>query len=149
MSSFVYYLHSISNKLNFGVFKVLSVIISKVILRLIFSCEIGVGAKMGRNVTLGYGGLGIVIHGRCKIGNNVSIASGVTIGGTSGVFEVPVIEDDVIIGTGAKIIGPIVIGSGSVIGANCVVINSIPKYSLVVGVPGKVIKSNINIKNYR
>ena len=123
-------------------------IINQLFIRLLFGCQIGIGAKFGKKVNLGYGGLGIVIHPRCVIGNFVSIGTGVVIGGTSGKYEVPSIGDNTIIYSGAKIIGSVIIGKNCVIGANAVVLTNIPDNSLVVGVPAKVIKENIDIKNY-
>jgi serine O-acetyltransferase len=116
--------------------------------RLLFSCQIGLGAKIGKNSTLGYGGLGVVIHERAIIGNNVIIGSGVTIGGTSHHHKVPVIGDNCLIAPGAKILGPITIGNNSVIGANAVVIHDVPDNTLVAGVPAKILKSNIKISDY-
>jgi len=58
-------------------------LINKILLRMLFSCQIGLGAKIGKGVILGYGGLAIVIHHNAIIGNNVNIGTGVTIGGTT------------------------------------------------------------------
>jgi len=124
-------------------------IINKLFLRILFGCQIGTGAKLGQNVNLGYGGLGIVIHPRVVIGNSVSIGTGVTIGGTSGKFDVPKIGSNTIISTGAKVIGAVRIGTGCVIGANAVVVTDIPNNSLVVGIPARVIKQNINVSDYK
>lgn len=123
-------------------------LLNKLIVRIIFGCQIGLVNRLGNQVVLAYGGLGIVIHDRARIGNNVYIGSGVTIGGTSNQYDVPIVGDNCYIATGAKILGPIVIGSGSVIGANAVVINDVPEASLVVGVPARVVKQNINFNDY-
>ena len=92
----------------------------------------------------GYSGLGIVIHARCKIGSRVQIGTNVTIGGRNGHKEVPIIEDDVLVGTGAKILGPIVIGRGSRIGANAVVLTNVEPGATVVGIPARPIRSIVN-----
>ncbi|MCB0168037.1 MAG: serine acetyltransferase, partial [Anaerolineae bacterium] len=77
-----------------------------------------------------------------EVGENVTLYHGVTLGGTSGekVKRHPTIEDGVVVGAGAKILGPIVVGRNSRIGANAVVIKEVPPNSVVVGIPGKVIK---------
>jgi serine O-acetyltransferase len=97
-------------------------------------CDIGEGSE------LGYGGIAVVIHERAKIGRNVMISPCVTIGGRSGKYGVPVIEDDVLIGTGAKILGDLTVGRGAIIGANAVVLNSVPAHAVVGGVPARVIR---------
>jgi serine O-acetyltransferase len=103
--------------------------------------DIHPGATIGENVFIDHG-IGVVIGETTIIGNNVTIYQGVTLGGVSlnpGKRH-PTIEDDVTIGAGAKILGNIVIGKGSRIGANSVVVKDVPPYSTVVGIPGKVIK---------
>lgn len=117
-------------------------------IRLIFSCWLPCTVKAGKNLVLGYGGLGIVIHHNVTIGNNVHIDQNVTIGGNGTSLGVPIIGDNVYIGAGAKILGPIRIGSGSVIGANAVVIIDVPDCSVAAGVPAKIIRTNIDIKQF-
>jgi serine O-acetyltransferase len=68
------------------------------------------------------------------------ISPGVTIGGRSGIYGVPVIEDYVTIGTGAKVLGDILVGRRAVIGANAVVIESVPDDAVVAGVPARIIR---------
>jgi len=133
---------------SYGV-PVLPGILNKLLIRLLFGCQIGTGAKLGKNVVLTYGGLGIVIHERSVVGDNVSIGSGVTIGGTNKQYEVPTIGDNTILSTGAKVIGPIKIGANCVIGANSVVVTDIPDNCVAVGIPAKIIKTDINISDYR
>jgi serine O-acetyltransferase len=93
---------------------------------------------------LGHNGIGIVIHPKVKIGKNVLICQQVTIGGTGYELSVPVIGDDVYIGAGAKILGPIEIGSNCVIGANAVVVKSVPSGCVVAGVPARILKQGID-----
>lgn len=112
-----------------------------IINRVVFAVVLPPTVKMGRGVLLGYSGLGTVIHARAEIGNRVNIGTNVTIGGRSGYPEVPRIGDDVQIGSGAKILGPVVIGARSKIGANSVVLISVPPDSIVVGIPGRVLRS--------
>ena len=89
--------------------------------------------------------MGVVIGETSIIGNNVLIYHGVTLGGTSlnkGKRH-PTIEDDVIIGAGAKILGPINIGKGARVGSNAVVTKNVAPYTTVMGIPAKqVIKKN-------
>ena len=126
----------------------LPVILNIIFVRLLFSCQISMGAKIGKGTKLGLGGLAVAIHKRAVIGNNVVISQGVTIGGRSKHYAVPVIGDNCHIAPGAKVLGPIVVGKNSIIGANAVVIENVPENSVVAGVPAKVIKSNIDIKEY-
>jgi serine O-acetyltransferase len=115
---------------------------------LLYNASIPYTAKIGNNTKFGYGGMGVVIHARATIGDNCIIGQQVTVGGKAGDNEPPVIGNNVYIATGAKIIGEITIGNDCVVGANCVVNKSVPDCSVVVGVPGKIIKSNIDITNY-
>lgn len=123
--------------------------IIKYFIRIVFGPHIGMGARIGKGSVLGYGGIGVVIHHRVVIGNNVSIGQNVTIGGTSKKYEVPVIGDNTQLSAGAVIVGPVNVGANCVIGANAVVVNDIPDNSVAVGIPAKVIKSDINISDYR
>jgi len=87
---------------------------------------------------------GLVINGNCIIGKNVTILQGVTLGGNVGKVkdgrDAPILGDKVFIGAGAKVLGPIKIGDNSMIGANAVVIKDIPKDSVAVGIPAKIVK---------
>lgn len=108
--------------------------------------EIHPGAKIGSRVFIDHG-TGVVIGETAEIGNNVVMYQGVTLGGTgkdTGKRH-PTIEDDVMISSGAKVLGPIRIGKGSKIGAGSVVLKDVPPYSTVVGVPGRIVKQ-FNIK---
>jgi serine O-acetyltransferase len=108
--------------------------------RIVFSTVLPYTAIVGKGVLLGYQGLGIVIHRRAVIGDFVEIGSCVTIGGRAGHQNVPVIEEFVMIGTGAKILGPITIGHHSKIGANAVVLSDVPPYGVAVGIPARVVR---------
>ena len=89
-------------------------------------------------------GMGIVIGETTVIGNNVTLYQGVTLGGTRSTKTKrhPTLKDNVIVGAGAKILGPIVIGKNSKIGANSVVTKNIPSNTTVVGVPGRIIEND-------
>jgi serine O-acetyltransferase len=105
--------------------------------RIVFSVVLPPSVCLGRDVAIAYSGLGTVIHARVKIGSRVTIGTGVTIGGRSGFVDVPIIEDDVTVGTGAKILGPIVVGRGARIGANAVVISTVEPNVTMVGAPAR------------
>ena len=103
-------------------------------------CETEVGA--GR--ILAHGGNEVVIHPRARIGSNVIIHQQVTIGGGAGGSSgVPVIEDDVYLGAGCKILGDAVIGHDLVVGANSMVLESVPPGSVVAGVPARLVRSDV------
>jgi serine O-acetyltransferase len=114
------------------------------LIRILFACWLPHTATIGRRVVLGYGGLGIVIHGEAHVGDDVHIDQGVTIGGNATKFGMPTIGNGVYIGAGAKILGPVVIGNYTVIGANAVVVTDIPSNCLAVGVPARVIRKDID-----
>lgn len=116
--------------------------------RLFFCCWFPHTVRVGRGTVLGYGGMGVVVHSDAVIGDNVHIDQGVTIGGNGTELGVPAIGNDVYVGAGAKILGPISIGSGSVIGANSVVLKDVPPRSLIVGVPGRIIRSDVDMDSF-
>lgn len=108
--------------------------------------QIWTGVDIHPNATLGTGifidhATGVVIGETAEVGNDVTIYQGVTLGGTSLEHgkRHPTIGDRVTIGAGAKILGPITVGDDSRVGANAVVVKSVPANSVVVGVPGQII----------
>ncbi|HSC57382.1 MAG TPA: DapH/DapD/GlmU-related protein, partial [Nitrospira sp.] len=109
---------------------------------------IPMSAEIGAGVELAYGGLGIVLHERTKIGRYVTVGHDVTIGGRSRRWGVPVIGDRCVIGAGAKLLGPISIGDESVIGANAVVLDDVPPNSVMAGLPARVVRQGIDIQDY-
>lgn len=140
MSKIVLFIYRLALLLHRLKVPLLPWLINKIFVRLIFGCQIGLGAQIGKGTDLGYGGLGVVIHPRVKIGSNVKIGTGVTIGGNNGVRGVPVIHDDCLIATGAKILGPVMIGQGSIIGANAVVLRDVPAGTVFVGIPARFLR---------
>jgi serine O-acetyltransferase len=110
--------------------------------RILFGVVLPPSAKVGKNVVFGYSGLAIVVHKRAEIGDNVVIGPNVTIGGRSGLERVPVIEDGVTIGAGARILGPVRVGRGAFIGANAVVLSDVPAGATAVGVPARIVKTS-------
>lgn len=103
--------------------------------------DIHPGAKIGSGVFIDHG-VGLVIGETAEIGNNVTIYQGVTLGGTGKETgkRHPTIKDGVMISAGAKILGPVVIGEYSKIGAGSVVLKDVPPHSTVVGIPGRVVR---------
>jgi serine O-acetyltransferase len=101
------------------------------------------GIEIGKDVTLGHGvffahSLGVVIGGDARIGDRVRFMGNNTVG-TAKENGYPTIEEDVMVGCGARILGPITVGARSVIGANSVVVQDVPPDSVVMGIPGKVV----------
>ncbi len=110
------------------------------IARFLTGIEIHPGAIIGNRFFIDHG-MGIVIGETAEIGDDVSIYHGVTLGGTTwnkGKRH-PTLENNVVIGAGAKILGPITIGAGSRVGCNAVVVKDTPAGSTVVGVPGHIV----------
>jgi serine O-acetyltransferase len=97
-------------------------------------------AEIGEGTTLGYGGLGVVIHEDARIGRHCLISQQVTIGGRSGRPGVPIIGDYVRIGAGAKILGKLRIEDFAVIGANAVVTRDVRRGAVVAGVPARELR---------
>lgn len=122
--------------------------------RFLTGIEIHPGAKIGKGLFIDHGN-GVVIGETSEVGDNVTLYHGVTLGGTGKEKgkRHPTVGNNVIIGTGAKVLGPVRIGDNSKIGANAVVIHDIPEGATAVGVPAKIIKISpktiIEIKDYR
>ena len=112
--------------------------------RFLTGIEIHPGAKIGRNLFIDHGA-GVVIGETTEIGDNVTMYQGVTLGGTGkdkGKRH-PTIGDNVTIGSGAKILGPIRIAAGTKVGASSVVLRDTESHSTVVGVPGKTVRRRL------
>lgn len=114
--------------------------------RFLTGIEIHPGAKIGKGFFIDHG-MGVVIGETAEIGDNVMLYHGVTLGGTGKETgkRHPTLGNNVIVGCGAKILGPIVIDDNCKVGANSVVLKDIPKNSTVVGIPGKIVKKNTNV----
>ena len=134
--------HRISHLLWNIKLKLIARLISN-ILRTLTGIEIHPGAKIKSGFFIDHG-MGVVIGETTEIGQNVTIYQGVTLGGISSNKgkRHPTISDNVIIGPGSKILGPLNIGKNTKIGANSVVIDSIPENSTVVGIPGRVVNKD-------
>lgn len=111
------------------------------LVRFLTGIEIHPGAKIGKGFFIDHG-MGVVIGETAEIGDNVTLYHGVTLGGTGKEKgkRHPTVEDGVVIGAGAKVLGNIRIGRGSRIGAGSVVLRDVPPNSTVVGVPGVIVK---------
>jgi len=132
--------HRIAHRLWTHNFRLLARLISH-ISRWLTGIEIHPGAKIGRRFFIDHG-MGVVIGETTEIGNDVTIYHQVTLGGTSTKKgkRHPTIGNNVVIGAGAKILGPVKIGNNCKIGANSVVIKDVPPNSTVVGIPGRVVR---------
>jgi len=142
------FLHQLANFFHLAGFYLIARIISQTG-RFFTGIEIHPGAKIGKNLFIDHG-MGVVIGETSEIGNNVTIYHAVTLGGISPSIDSerqrhekrhPTIGDDVVIGSGAQIIGPIKVGNGSRIAANAVVVKDVPEGATMVGVPAKIIKT--------
>ncbi|MGC8843108.1 MAG: serine O-acetyltransferase, partial [bacterium] len=109
--------------------------------RFLTGIEIHPGAKIGKGFFIDHG-MGVVIGETTIIGNNVTLYQGVTLGGTGKERgkRHPTIDDDVVIGAEAVLLGPIYVGKGARIGAGSVVLKSVPPNCTVVGVPARVVR---------
>ncbi len=108
--------------------------------RLLTAIEIHPGAKIGRRLFIDHG-MGVVIGETSIIGDDVTLYQGVTLGGTGKEHgkRHPTLEDSVVVGSGARILGNIIIGKNCRIGAGSVVLRNVPDHSTVVGVPGHIV----------
>ena len=113
--------------------------------RFLTGVEIHPGAKIGRRFFIDHG-MGIVIGETAEIGDGVMLYHGVTLGGQvlTQTKRHPTVEDDVTIGAGAKILGPITIGHGSAVGANAVVTKDVPSEHIAIGIPARTLARDIN-----
>ena len=102
--------------------------------------EIHPGATIGKGFFIDHG-MGVVIGETAEIGDNVTLYHGVTLGGVSWekVKRHPTLGDNVVVGSGAKVLGPFTVGRNSKIGSNSVVVKEVPENSTVVGIPGRVV----------
>ena len=141
------FFHKISNFFHIAGFHILARIISQ-LNRFFTGVEIHPNAKIGKNLFIDHG-MGVVIGETSEIGNNVTIYHNVTLGGISPSIDSerqrhekrhPTIGDNVVIGSGAQILGPIKVGDNSRIAANAVVVKDVKENSTMIGVPAKEVK---------
>lgn len=133
--------HRISHKLWKRNFKGLARFIST-FSRWLTGIEIHPGATIGRRFFIDHG-MGVVIGETAEIGNDVTLYHGVTLGGTTwnAGKRHPTLEDNVVIGAGAKVLGPITISKGGKVGSNSVVVKDVPENSTAVGIPARIVNA--------
>jgi len=133
------FMHRFTHKLWKLKFPLVPRILSQVN-RSLTGIEIHPGAKIGKKVFIDHG-MGVVIGETAEIGNNCLLYQGVTLGGTgkSHGKRHPTLEENVVVGAGAKVLGSITVGANTRIGAGSVVVRSVKGNSTVVGVPGRVV----------
>ena len=133
-------IHRLAHRLWCAGFKWLARLLSNVA-RLFTGIEIHPGAVIGRRFFIDHG-MGVVIGETAVIGDDCTLYHGVTLGGTTWQKgkRHPTLGRDVVVGAGAKVLGPIEIGDGARIGSNAVVVKSVPPRSTAVGVPGRIIE---------
>ena len=132
------WLHRMNHRLWEWNWKLVARILSH-IARFLTAVEIHPGAKLGRRIFIDHGG-GVVIGGTSVIGDDCSIYQGVTLGGVTQTYKGkrhPTLEEGVVVGAGAKILGAIVVGAGAKIGSNAVVVREVAPGASVVGVPAR------------
>ena len=141
------FFHKLSNFFYKAGFDLVARIISQTV-RFFTGIEIHPGAKIGKNLFIDHG-MGVVIGETSEIGDNVTIYQTVTLGGSSPSIDSerqrhekrhPTIGNDVVIGSGAQIIGPIKVGNNSRIAANAVVVKDVPENATMVGIPARAVK---------
>ncbi len=141
------FFHQISNFFYKAGFDLIARVISQTI-RFFTGIEIHPGTKIGKNLFIDHG-MGVVIGETSEIGDNVTIYHNVTLGGSSPSIDSerqrhekrhPTIGNDVVIGSGAQIIGPIKVGNNARIAANAVVVKDVPENATMVGIPARAVK---------
>ena len=135
-------LHRVAHRLWLLGLKLLARMVSNVA-RLFTGIEIHPGARIGARLFIDHG-MGVVIGETAEIGNDCTIYHGVTLGGVSwnkGKRH-PTLGNHVVVGAGAKILGPIYLGNGAKVGCNAVVVKDVPDNATVIGIPGRIVESN-------
>ena len=145
------FFHRIANFFSMAKFDLIARIISQ-LSRFLTGIEIHPKASIGKNLFIDHG-MGVVIGETSEIGDNVTIYHAVTLGGISpsiksneqrDVKRHPTLKNNVVIGSGAQILGPITIGEYAKVGANAVVTHDVPSHAVMIGIPAKNIKSKPN-----
>ena len=138
------FFHKISNFFHLAKFHLVARIISQ-LSRFLTGIEIHPGAKIGKNLFIDHG-MGVVIGETSEIGNNVTIYHMATLGGIAPsinsndqrqVKRHPTLSDCVVVGSGAQILGPVMVGANAKIGSNAVVTKDVPENAVMIGIPAK------------
>ena len=139
-------MHRFAHKLDYWKIPLIPRIISN-ISRFFTGIEIHPKARIGRRFFIDHG-MGVVIGATTIIGDDVLLYQGVTLGGTGNEHgkRHPTLGDNIVVGSGAKVLGNIEIGSNSRIGAGSVVVDSVPENSTVVGIPGRIVRQKLLIQ---
>ena len=148
------FFHRIANFFSKAGFALIARIVSQSS-RFLTGIEIHPAAKIGKNFFIDHG-MGVVIGETAEIEDNVTLYHSVTLGGISpsinsgeqrGIKRHPTLKNNVVVGSGAQILGPVIVGEFAKIGANAVVTQNVPEHAIMVGVPAKNIKIKSEIKD--
>ena len=148
------FFHRIANFFSKARFALVARIVSQ-FSRFLTGIEIHPAAKIGKNFFIDHG-MGVVIGETSEIEDNVTLYHSVTLGGTSpsinsdrqrGVKRHPTLKNNVVVGSGAQVLGPIIVGEFAKIGANAVVTHDVPEHAIMVGGPAKNIRIKPEIKD--
>jgi len=148
------FFHRIANFFSKAGFALIARIVSQSS-RFLTGIEIHPAAKIGKNFFIDHG-MGVVIGETSEIEDNVTLYHSVTLGGISpsinsgeqrGIKRHPTLKNNVVVGSGAQVLGPIIVGEFAKIGANAVVTRDVPEHAIMVGVPAKNIKTKSEIKD--
>lgn len=141
-------IHRLSHRLHGTPLRFLSRLID-VMIRIVFTAHIPGKAVIGQGCHFGHNALGVILNGRSLIGRDCFIGTHVVLGGQPDADGAPQLEDDVVVHTGARIFGRIVLGEGCVVAANAVVTQSFPPRTLIGGMPARALRSGIDSARYR
>jgi len=148
------FFHRIANFFSKAGFTLIARIVSQSS-RFLTGIEIHPAAKIGKNLFIDHG-MGVVIGETSEIEDNVTLYHSVTLGGISpsinsgkqrGIKRHPTLKNNVVVGSGAQVLGPVIVGEFAKIGANAVVTRDVPEHAIMVGVPAKNIKTKPEIKD--
>jgi len=148
------FFHRIANFFSKAGFSLVARIVSQ-FSRFLTGIEIHPAAKIGKNFFIDHG-MGVVIGETSEIEDNVTLYHSVTLGGIApsinsgeqrGIKRHPTLKNNVVVGSGAQVLGPVIVGEFAKIGANAVVTRDVPEHAIMVGVPAKNIRTKLEIKD--